>query len=110
MLPDTDGSTRDLRPVRTRRSTLWSRAATLGPPRPGGDLLKFTATIVLAFQAHSLKEAGAKLDEALHAARERDDMEVASIDVRTPPDSAPVSLPQLAVPPAPSQRVPHPIP
>jgi hypothetical protein len=71
--------------------------------------MKLTATIVVSFQARTLAEAGAKLDEVLAPAHEREDLEVRSVDLQTPSSGAPVTIPHLTATPPPS-RVPHPLP
>jgi hypothetical protein len=72
--------------------------------------MKLTATIVLAFQARTLAEAGATLDEILAPARDRAEVDVRSVDLQTPSGGPPVTLPQTAVPPNPPPSVPHPLP
>jgi methylase of polypeptide subunit release factors len=44
--------------------------------------MKVQATLVLTFQAKSLEQAGAVLDDVLAYARERDDVEVGHVEVR----------------------------
>lgn len=72
--------------------------------------MKLTATIVLSFQARTLAEAGATLDAVLAPAREREDVDVRSVDLQTPSAGPPVTLPHTAPPPAPPPGVPHPLP
>jgi hypothetical protein len=72
--------------------------------------MKLTATIVLSFQARTLAEAGATLDEVLAAARAREDIDIRSVDLQTPSGGPPVTLPHAPPPPAPPPRVPHPLP
>ena len=60
--------------------------------------MKVDASVVFRFQAGSLAEAGALLDEVLERAHERDDIEVDQINVTTPPGSTPVSLPAISTP------------
>jgi hypothetical protein len=72
--------------------------------------MKLQTTIVLTFQASSLAEAGGKLDDVLARARERDDIEVASVEVHTPVGTGPVSLPHVGPPAPPPERLPRPIP
>jgi hypothetical protein len=43
-------------------------------------------------------------------ARDREDVEIDSIQLGTPASAGPVSLPYVERPPAPPQRVPHPLP
>ena len=66
--------------------------------------MKLTATIVLSFQARTLAEAGAKLDEVLAPARTHDDVEVRSVDLQTPSGAPPVTLPH-ATPPHPAPPI-----
>ena len=72
--------------------------------------MKLTATIVLSFQARTLAEAGAKLDDVLAPARAHDDIEIRSVDLQTPSGGPPVALAHAAAPPAPPQTIPHPLP
>jgi hypothetical protein len=72
--------------------------------------MKLTATIVLSFQARTLAEAGAKLDEVLAPARTHEDIEIRSVDLQTPSGGPPVTLPHAPPPPAPPPTVPHPLP
>jgi hypothetical protein len=58
--------------------------------------MKLEATIVVSFQARSLSEAGETLDDVLGGARERDDVEIQSVELRTPVGTGPVTLPQLS--------------
>jgi hypothetical protein len=60
--------------------------------------MKVEASVVFRFQSGSLAGVGAMLDELLGRAHERDDVDVAQINVMTPPGSAPVSLPALSAP------------
>ena len=55
--------------------------------------MKLTAVIVLSLQAPTLAEAGAKLDDVLAPAHERDDIDVRSIELQTPSAAAPVTIP-----------------
>jgi hypothetical protein len=72
--------------------------------------MKLTATIVLSFQASTLAEAGAKLEEALAPARAHDDIEIRSVDLQTPSGGPPVTLPHT-VPSRVSEPIgPHPLP
>jgi hypothetical protein len=43
--------------------------------------MKVQATVLLTFQAKSLAEAGAVLDDVLTRARERDDVDVGRVEV-----------------------------
>ena len=69
--------------------------------------MKLTATIVVSFQARTLAEAGARLDQLVAPAREREDIEIKSIELQTPSAGVPVTIPYAMAAPAPS-RVPHP--
>jgi hypothetical protein len=60
--------------------------------------MKVETSVVFRFQSSSLAETGAVLDEILGRARERDDIEIAQINVTTPPGSTPVSLPAFSAP------------
>lgn len=72
--------------------------------------MKLTATIVLSFQARTLAEAGATLDEVLAPAREHDEIDVRSVDLQTPSGGPPVTIPLAPVPAGPRPGVPHPLP
>ena len=72
--------------------------------------MKLQATIVIAYRADSLGDAGGVLDDVLQRAREREDVEIDSIQLATPASAGPVSLPYVERRPAPPQRVPHPLP
>jgi hypothetical protein len=72
--------------------------------------MKLEATIVVSYRADSLAEAGDKLDDVLRRARERDDIELESIELHTPVTAGPVSLPRVETPPPPERKVPHPLP
>jgi hypothetical protein len=72
--------------------------------------MKLQATIVISYRADSFGDAGGVLDDVLQRAHERDDVEIDSIQVGTPENAGPVSIPYLERPPAPPQRVPHPLP
>jgi hypothetical protein len=72
--------------------------------------MKLQATIVISYRADSFSDAGNVLDEVLLRARERDDVEMESIQLSTPTSAGPVSLPYIPSPPAPPHRVPHPLP
>ena len=58
--------------------------------------MKLQATIILSYRADSLGEAGEKLDDVLLRARERTDVEIESVELRTPVSAGPVSLPHVA--------------
>jgi hypothetical protein len=72
--------------------------------------MKLQATIVISYRADSLGEAGGVLDDVLHRARDRDDVEIESIELGTPASTGPVSLPYVERPPDPPRKVPHPLP
>jgi hypothetical protein len=72
--------------------------------------MKIQATIVISYRADSFGDAGGALDDVLQRAREREDVEIDSIQLATPASVGPVSLPYVERPPAPPQRVPHPLP
>jgi hypothetical protein len=72
--------------------------------------MKLQATIVISYRADSFADAGGALDDVLRHARERDDVEIESIQLSTPSSAGPVSLPYVERPPAPPQTVPHPLP
>ena len=57
--------------------------------------MKFEATIVMTVHAYSVSEAGAMVDDVLHAANGRDGVDVRSVDVRTPVSAGQVALPQV---------------
>ena len=57
--------------------------------------MKVQATVVLTFQAKSLGQAGAILDDVLAHARERDDVDVSHVEVVSPPGNLAVTLPPL---------------
>jgi hypothetical protein len=72
--------------------------------------MKLQATIVVSYRADSLADAGDTLDDVLHRAREREDIEIESIQLHTPTSVGPVSLPRVETPPPPPREVPHPLP
>jgi hypothetical protein len=72
--------------------------------------MKLQATITISFQAGSLSDAGGKLDDVLVRARDRDDVEVDSVELHTPAGAGPVSLPQVGTPSPHPRTVPHPLP
>ena len=72
--------------------------------------MKLQATIVISYRADSFGDAGGALDDVLQRARERDDVEIDSVQLGTPASAGPVSLPYVERPPAPPRRVPHPLP
>jgi hypothetical protein len=58
--------------------------------------MKLQATIVVSYRSDSLSEAGEKLDDVLLRARERADVEIESVELRTPVSAGPVSRPHVA--------------
>ena len=72
--------------------------------------MKLQATVVISFRADSFSDAGGALDDVLERARQREDVEIESIQLSTPAGAGPVSLPYVESPPAPPRRVPHPLP
>jgi hypothetical protein len=74
------------------------------------ERMKLQATIVISYRADSFGDAGNALDDLLQRAREREDVEIDSVQVGTPTSAGPVSIPYVERPPAPPQRVPHPLP
>ena len=72
--------------------------------------MKLQAVIVVSFQASSLAEAGEKLDDVLGTARRREDVDVESVELRTPVGAGPVTLPHVARAEPPPGRIPHPLP
>jgi hypothetical protein len=70
--------------------------------------MKVEATVALKFQARSLSEAGAILDDVLARAGDRDDVDVGPVTVTTPPGATPVSLPAVSPQGGYSPGVPHP--
>jgi hypothetical protein len=71
--------------------------------------MKLQATIVVSYRADSLSEAGEKLDDVLLRARERADVEIESIEFRTPVSVGPVSLPHIDRPTRASSVPPQPM-
>ena len=66
--------------------------------------MKVQATIVLSFQAKTLTEAGALVDDVLARAREREDVDVAAVERTSPPRARLVPLPPG---PASGRAAPH---
>jgi hypothetical protein len=60
--------------------------------------MKVQATVLLSFQARTLADAGALLDDVLARARERGDVDVAQVELSTPPTDHPVTLPAVSRP------------
>lgn len=70
--------------------------------------MKVQATVQLTFQAKSLAEAGAVLDDVLTRARERDDVDVGRVEVASPPGDRPVTLPPMPAATGYAPQVPPP--
>ena len=60
--------------------------------------MKVQATVLLSFQAKTLADAGALLDDVLARARERGDVDVSHVELSTPPADRPVTLPPVSAP------------
>jgi hypothetical protein len=58
--------------------------------------MKVQASIVLSFQAKTLTDAGAVLDDVLARTREREDVDLASVELISPPGDRQVTLPPVA--------------
>jgi hypothetical protein len=54
--------------------------------------MKVQATVVFTFQAKTLADAGAVMDDVLARARERDDVEVGGVEIVSPPGEHLVTL------------------
>jgi hypothetical protein len=65
--------------------------------------MKVQASIVLSFQAKTLTEAGAVLDDVMARAREREDVDVAAVEILSPPGDRQVTLPPVSS----SHAAPH---
>lgn len=124
------GSTATFRRVRGRRTTQTGQGGSCragrvtaerldGGRRPsetwwgdGGNywevVMKVQATLVLIFQAKSLEQSGAVLDDVLARARERDDVDVGRVEVVSPPGNRAVTLPPLPAGTWYAPRVPPP--
>jgi hypothetical protein len=70
--------------------------------------MKVQATVLLTFQAKSLAEAGAVLDEVLTRARERDDIDIGRVEVASPPGDRAVTLPPVPAAAGYAPQVPPP--
>jgi hypothetical protein len=70
--------------------------------------MKVQATVLLTFQAKSLAEAGAVLDDVLVRARERDDVDVGRVELLSPPGDRSVTLPPVTTPVGYAPHVPPP--
>ena len=55
--------------------------------------MKVQATVVLAFQAKTLADAGAVMEDVLARARERNDVGVEGVEILSPPGEPRVTLP-----------------
>jgi hypothetical protein len=75
---------------------------------PRRNAMKVQATVLLAFQAKSLAEAGAVLDDVLGRARERDDVDVGRVELLSPPGDRAVTLPPVSAPVGYASHVPPP--
>jgi hypothetical protein len=58
--------------------------------------MKVQATAVFTFQAKTLADAGAVMDDVLARARERDDVDVGGVEILSPPGEHLVTLPAPA--------------
>jgi hypothetical protein len=70
--------------------------------------MKVQAAVLLSFQAKSLAEAGALLDDVLGCARERDDVDVGRFELLSPPGDRTVTLPPVSAPVGYAPHVPPP--
>jgi hypothetical protein len=68
--------------------------------------MKVQATVMLSFQAPTLEEAGALLDDVLARARDRGDVDVGRVEVLTPPGERAVTLPPVSTPAGYAPHVP----
>jgi hypothetical protein len=57
--------------------------------------MKVQVSIVLSFQAKTLTEAGAVLDDVLTRARAREDVDVGAVELTSPPRDRLVTLPPV---------------
>jgi hypothetical protein len=57
--------------------------------------MKVHASVVLSFQAKTLTDAGAVLDDVLARARAREDVELAAVNLTSPPGDRLVTLPPV---------------
>jgi hypothetical protein len=60
--------------------------------------MKVQATVLLSFQAKTLADAGAVLDDVLSRARERNDVDVGQVQFVSPPGDQGVTLPPISAP------------
>ena len=68
--------------------------------------MKVQASIVLSFQAKTLSDAGALLDDVLARARDREDVDVAAVELTSPPADRQVTLPPITASGQAERRVP----
>ena len=68
--------------------------------------MKVQASIVLSFQAKTLTDAGAVLDDVLARARDREDVDVAGVELISPPADRQVTVPPIAASGHAGRRVP----
>ena len=68
--------------------------------------MKVQASIVLSFQAKTLTGAGAVLDDVLARARDREDVDLAAVELISPPGDRQVTLPPIAASGHAGRRVP----
>jgi hypothetical protein len=57
--------------------------------------MKVQASVVLRFQARTLTDAGAMMDDVLARARERNDVDVEAVELSSPPGDRLVTLPPV---------------
>lgn len=67
--------------------------------------MKVQVPVLLSFQAKSLAEAGAVLDDVLGRARERDDVDVGGVELLSVPGDRTVTLPPVSTPVGYAQQV-----
>jgi hypothetical protein len=60
--------------------------------------MKVQAMVLLNFQAKTLAEAGAVLDDVLARAHQRNDVDVGGVEFVSPPGDRGVTLPPIAAP------------
>ena len=58
--------------------------------------MKVQASVLLTFQAKSLADAGAILDDVLGRARQRDDVDLGRVEISSPPADRAVTLPPVS--------------
>jgi hypothetical protein len=68
--------------------------------------MKVQANVMLSFQARTFAEVGTLLDDVLARARERDDVDVARVELASPPGDGTVTLPSVHAPAGYAPRVP----